>query len=95
MRGLKQRDGTTSKSRTTHSKWFTHLEWAPFPLGLPLRLDVHIPQNRFLALIKRTRKRVTPGIDQARSLPTAVELAVKDIEEGRGEAKEEERNKDS
>jgi len=71
---------------TRHSKSLPHLESSPFPLGL-LRSDTHVPQDRPLVLIRRTCERVTPGINQARPLPTAVELTIEDIKEGDGKGR--------
>lgn len=81
-------------SLATLLKEFTYPESTPLPLGLLLCFDIHIPQDRFLVLIKRTRERVAPWIDHAGSLPTTFVLAIKHIKEGDGEGAEKERDKD-
>ena len=93
MGGPKAGGETATKSHPKYSEPFAHLKPSPFPIEL-LPSDIHVPQNRFLVLIKHMRERVMPGVDYARSLPSTIELAIKDVKHGDGKEREEESDKD-
>ena len=91
-RGLQTKGRGYSENSYKRSRFLTHLESFPFPLTL-LHSDIHVPQNRLFILIRRTRKRVTPGINQARPFPTAIELAIENIKEDDGKGTQEKSDK--